>query len=347
MKKKLLLIPLALLLAISLIAIGCPTAPPETTAPPTTTVPTTPAPKPIVIKALTHLPPNHANNDPVPFFVERVNKQCKGELIIDWLGGPEVMAASDQAEALRTGTIDMILYYPFSFLKPLVPYAEAEGLSELTPWEERESGAFDLWTEVFAQKANIKYVAKMHSQYSFRVWSNVKIEKIEDFKGLTFRVMALYIPFMKALGAAPVTLPPSEMYTAMERGTVDGFMWPEWGTTGFSMQEVTKYRISPPVFQVEAGCFVNLDVWNKIPKHLQEVIMDVGVDIEYIGVARVKWMTQKEWEEIISPAGVIDITLPPGDAKKFTELASSSTWDYLNKLDPEYGPKLKEVLSKK
>ena len=42
MRKKLLLIPLALLLAISLVAIGCPTTPPETTTPPTTTAPTTP-----------------------------------------------------------------------------------------------------------------------------------------------------------------------------------------------------------------------------------------------------------------------------------------------------------------
>jgi len=46
MKKNLLLIPLALLLALSLVAIGCPTPPPETTTPPTTPQTTTPPTEP-------------------------------------------------------------------------------------------------------------------------------------------------------------------------------------------------------------------------------------------------------------------------------------------------------------
>jgi len=278
--------------------------------------------------------------------MERVEKWTNGQVKIDYLGGPEVIKTFDQGDALRTGAIDMILYYPWAYLKPLMPSAQAEGLSMLTPWEERESGAFDLWTEIFAKQLNAKFVLKMHSQFPFWVWSNVKLEKIEDFKGLIIRVMPLYIPFQEALGAAPLTLPPPEVYTAMERGTVDAFMWP-FGVSGFAWQEVTKYQIQPSVFQAEACCVMNMDVWNKIPKHLQDVIMDVGVDVEYIGTARVKWLVKKEWDEVLAPAGMTVIELPPDDAKKFIDTAYSATWEAIIKDAPEYGPRLKEVLSKK
>ncbi|HPP06171.1 MAG TPA: hypothetical protein PLW88_02290, partial [Syntrophorhabdaceae bacterium] len=104
----------------------------------------------IIVKAVTAFPKNHLNNDTVQMFVDRVNERCKGKLEIKWLGGPEVIAAFDQANALKKGTIDMVLYYPFGYMKQIMPEAEAKGLTELAEWEERKSGAFQLWEEIFA-----------------------------------------------------------------------------------------------------------------------------------------------------------------------------------------------------
>jgi TRAP-type C4-dicarboxylate transport system substrate-binding protein len=110
----------------------------------------------IVLKAVTAFPKTHLNNDPVPAFVEDVNKRAQGKLRIDWLGGPEVFAAFDQITALKAGTVDMILYYPFGYMKSLMPEADAKGLSELAEWEERKSGAFEVWTEIFEKRVNAK-----------------------------------------------------------------------------------------------------------------------------------------------------------------------------------------------
>ena len=100
---------------------------------------------PIVLKAVTAFPKNHLNNDPVPILVDKVNKRAEGKLKIDWVGGPEVIKSFDQVLALKGGTIDMLLYYPFGYMKPVMPEAWAKGLTELAEWEERKSGAFDLW----------------------------------------------------------------------------------------------------------------------------------------------------------------------------------------------------------
>lgn len=189
MKKVFLILLSILFLAISLLAI-------EINA------------QPIVIKGVTAFPKTHLNNDPVPFFIEEVNKRAKGRLRIDWLGGPEVFASFDQIHALKAGTIDMIIYYPFGYMKSLMPEAEAKGLSELAEWDERKTRAFELWTEIFEKRVNAKYLGRFHNNLNFQIHMNKKIEKIEDFRGLTIRTMPLFNhllrPWVPALSPHPL-----------------------------------------------------------------------------------------------------------------------------------------------
>lgn len=301
--------------------------------------------EPIVLKATTMFPKNHLNNDPVPIYIDKVAKASKGRLKIDWLGGPEVVKGFDQPHAIKAGTIDMILYIAFGYCKSLMPEAEAQGLSELAVWEERKTGAFDLWSELFEKKLNAKYIGRMHNLLPFQVYTNKKVEKLEDFKGLKIRVMPLYIPFMKALGAAPVTIPPPEIYTAMERGVVDGFMWPNVGVISWGLQEVTKYVIRPGVFQMEPATLISMKKWETIPSDLQDILLEEIQDVEFIGSMRNVMIMEKE-DQIRKHAGMQDIILPTEEAKKFVKIAYDATWEAVIKNSPDYGPRLRELSSK-
>jgi TRAP-type C4-dicarboxylate transport system substrate-binding protein len=300
----------------------------------------------IVLKAVTMFPKPHLNNDPVPIFIDKVNKRAQGRLRIDWVGGPEVIKGFDQPHAIKAGTIDMVLYMAFAYCKSLMPEAEAQGLSELAIWEERKTGAFDLWTKIFEKRLNAKYIGRLHSLCPFQVYTNKKVAKVADFRGLKIRVMPLYIPFMKALGAAPVMIRPPEIYTSMERGVVDGYMWPNAGVISWGLQEVTKYVIRPGVFQMEPATLITMAKWNQIPKDLQEMIMEVIQDVEYIGTMRNEMIMDKE-DKVRKAAGMKDIVLPPAEAEKFRKLAYDKTWEVVIKNAPENGPKLRELSSKK
>ena len=300
----------------------------------------------IVLKSVTAFPKNHANNDPVPILINKINQRANGRLRIDWVGGPEVIQSFDQALALKAGTIDMLLYYPFGYMKPVMPEAEAKGLSELAAWEERKAGAFELWDEIFAKRVNAKYLGRLHSIIPFALWTNKKIEKVADLKGMKIRVMPLYIPFMKALGASPVVIPPTEMYTSLERGVVDGFMWIRQGITSFGLQEVVKYQLEDYVFQAEPATMMNLNKWKALPEDLQDLIMDVIQDVEYIGTMRFILLDQAE-DKIKKAAGIQYIKLPPEEAAKWRQTAYDETWKYVIGNAPEYGPRLKEVSSRK
>ena len=219
----------------------------------------------IVLKATTAFPKNMRFNMHVPKLIELIEKDSGGRIKVVWLGGPEVVKTFDQANALKRGVVDMLLYTPFAYFKSLMPVSLAKGLSECTPWEERKNGAYELWSKMFEEKVNAKYLGCMHANLAFHIFSKKKIEKMADFKGFVCRVMPLYVPFMKSIGASPVTMPPTEVYTALQRGVVEGFMWPvfisDWG-----WQEVVKYVIFPGVFQIEAATVMNIKKWNSIPK---------------------------------------------------------------------------------
>jgi TRAP-type C4-dicarboxylate transport system substrate-binding protein len=301
---------------------------------------------PMVLKAVTAFPKNHLNNDTVQMFVDKVNERCKGKLEIKWLGGPEVTAAFDQINALKSGTMDMILYYPFGYMKQLMPEAEAKGLSELAEWEERRTGAFELWGEIFAKRVNAKYIGRLHNLTPFMLYTNKKITKLEDFKGMKIRVMPLYVPFIKALGATPIMLPPTDIYTALERKVVDAFIWPRTGMISWGLQEVTKYMMLPGFFQMEPATMINMDKWNKIPKDVQAIILETMKEMEYIASMRNFMIMEKE-DNVRRKAGMEFIQLPPEEATKLSLVVIEKTWEYVIQSAPEYGPKLQKASSKK
>ncbi len=303
-------------------------------------------PKPVTIKAVTPFPKNAISNQPFPLFLDMVKKRSHGRLIIDWRGGPEIVKASDQPEALKSGIIDMLLWTPFSYLKSHVSCADAQGLSEHTAWKEREVGAFNLWSDILKKQLNAKYLGRPWSLTSFAFYTKKAVNRMDEFKGLKIRVMPLYIPFVKALGAAPVTLPVTELYTALERGVVDGFMFIDWGISSWGWQEVVKYKIHPAVFQQETATLVNMDYWNKLPKDLQDLLMDTFADFEYVSSAVLLEIRTEEWQ-VCEKAGMTLINLPLEDAKKFRKIAYDATWQVVIKDSPDFGPKLRELLTKK
>jgi TRAP-type C4-dicarboxylate transport system substrate-binding protein len=298
----------------------------------------------IVLKATTIFPVNALWNMNVQPLINMIEEETDGRIKINWLGGPEVIGSFDQTESLRKGIIDLILFDSHGYFKSLAPASMAKGLSECMPWEERKNGAYELWDKIYREKANIKYLGHSGSPIlKFSIFSKKKIEKLEDFKNFVCRSMPLYVPFLKALGASPVTMPPPDVYTALQRGVVDGIIWPTF-ISDFGWHEQVEYMIEPSFFAVEAGVFMNLDKWNQIPEDLQETITNCMEIMEYIGTgnnlraAQKEYLTQKK-------AGVKTIVLSPADGEKLRRIAYEETWKEVIKYSPDFGPKLKMLTS--
>lgn len=338
-------IAVAIVMILGLLS-ACQGAPAPAPSPGSTAAPAPkPTAAPIVLKGIASFPRNHPDIAFAPLCVDKLNEAGNGEFVVNWIGGPEVIPAFDQGDALRKGVIDIIIATPPSYLQSMVPEVAANALQVYTAWEARTTGAYELWDEIYQKKMNAKFLARYNLFVQLHVYGNFKPEKIADFKGRPIRTSAAWIPWINAIGASPVNIAPTEIYTAMERKTVDGFVWLNRGITGWGLQEVTKYRYDPGVFNDAPVLLMNLDAWKKLPKHLQDAIVKVSKDMEYIGGAINIRDTEQDWEQV-RKAGLTVVPLPQQEALQWIQIANDATWAAVLKDCPEYGSKLKEILTK-
>ena len=85
----------------------------------------------------------------------------------------------------------------------------------------------------------------MASVFSFHIYTSKPIEKADMTARLKLRTVPIYRPFFEKLGATNAETQHAELYTALERGVVDGYGWSLWGLKEQGFLPVTKFRSSP------------------------------------------------------------------------------------------------------
>jgi TRAP-type C4-dicarboxylate transport system substrate-binding protein len=343
MKWKAWFVPVCLLIVAAVVLSACAPA-----AGPTPTPAPKPTPKPVVIKAVSFIAKDHLVSAYAKVFVERVNKQAKGRLRIDYLGGPEVIPPFEQVEALRKGAVVQMTFSPTAYYASLLPEADVMHLTELTPMEERKPGGlYDFMVERH-KKIGLFYLGRWTYNMPFYLYTNKKVDRPQQLAGQKMRTAALYDPFMKALGIVPVTLPYGEVYTALERGVVDGFGWPGVAVVALGWNKVCKYIIEPGFYEQNGVILMNLDTWNSLPKDLQDLLKDVAIKLEPDMADHFAKVTKEERQKMLD-GGMQVIKFSPADAKWYRDLAYKVQWDEIEKKvkDPALVAKLKELVKKK
>jgi len=298
--------------------------------------------EPIKLKMVTFLPKGDSNMTAWMKFIEDVNKKAKGELEIVYVGGPEAIPGFKQFEALRNGVVDMI-YGCESYYGRQVTGAAYTHLGRLDPIKERENGYYDLRVDLF-KKHNMYYLGRPEFGVWFNIFTNKAVKRPQELKGQKIRVSATYEPFVKRLGAVPVTMPGSDIYTALERGTIDGYAWSILGNVQSGWVDVCKYILEPRIYQMNIEALINLKTWQKLPKHLQKLLTDCMIKNENEYSKIMAGIAEKEYKEM-QKRGVKVIKFSPEDTKWYVDLAYEAGWDEIIKQNPELGPKLKKLLS--
>ena len=99
------------------------------------------------------------------------------------------------------------------------------------------------------------------------------IYTMEDFQGLTIRVNSEEGGNMiTALGGTPVFMGMMDLYTALERGTVDGAIYTVEAVQSFGLGPVTNYTVEAPITTVQTCSGINADAFNSLPTDVQELI---------------------------------------------------------------------------
>ncbi len=300
----------------------------------------------VTLKAVVAWPKTSTEYKAFSIFTDTVDrvvaKKAPGELKMQFIGGPEAVASTDQVQAVQKGMVDLAFTTNAYYLS-VIPEVDALKLSDYSPSEERANGAWAYMNNLHKAKG-LYYLGRLGISIPFQLYLKKPI-KTADLKGFNIRVSPMYLQAIKGLGGNPVVIAPTEVYTALERNVVDGYCWPSVGIRDWGWQKQTKYVVDPPFYQGPNPLVMNLKSWEKLPKKLQDVLTEAVAEAEKEVVAYYADLIKKE-RPLLTKEGVETITLPPAEAAKFLKIAYDEGWKDIIAKNPKTGPELKKLLSK-
>ncbi len=339
---------LFLVVTILLLSIlsACASPPPPTAPSPSPAPAPAPAPKaePIVWKAVTFVP--HVN-DTVKYLnvlADRVNERAKGELTIEIIGGPEAIPRKNQAEAIRSGVVDVNALNTGSY-EAMVPSIWAWVLTEINIVEERERGFYEFMQPKHAE-AGLYMLGSTITNNERIVALTKKVSGRKDLKGIKVRAVETYYSYLEELGFTPVFMPLGDVYTAMERGTVDGLHATTSSIVDTCLYEVSDYWIAHPLTGSRVAVLINQNSWEKLPSHLQDLVKSTWIELE---PECVDYFTDsvKQQKKVMMDNGMEPITFSAEDAKWVLDVYRNPRWEEVKeKVSPEDYQKLQKLLKK-
>jgi TRAP-type C4-dicarboxylate transport system substrate-binding protein len=299
----------------------------------------------VVLKAVTAFPASLEFAQSFQRFVAKANELGKGIVKIQYMGGPEVVPPPQQAQAVRRGVIDM-QYGPGTYYLGDMPEVDAWVGSTVSAMEARKNGGFAVMQEVYKQKLGAYLLAHIDSGVDFHIYLTEEPKRTADggvdLTGLKLRSQPIYREFFDALGATSVSVPVPEVYTALERGVVDGVGWPMVGIKDLSWDKFLKYRIDPAFFQTDLVVIMNEEKWAGLSDEARAILTKAAAEYEQESYDHYQEVI-KETDKIVRADGmqVIDIT---GKAKdEFLEMAFETAWNRLKASGSDHYEALREA----
>ena len=266
-------------------------------------------------------------------FHDPVNK-AKNGVTLKYIGGPEITPRTKQGGALKRGLMDMI-HCPSSYYAGMVPEARLLLLSNKSPSQMRKEGAYKYIQKAWAKGLNARFISWPHwggSEFHIYLKDKAKISKKTglDLEGRRIRSTAAYTPFLRRMGAIPVDMGAGSLYTALQRGVVVGFAWPEGGIAPRGWQNHVKYRYEPGFWRSSTSVVMNLDKWKSLSKKDKATIKAAGISYEGSSGKLLRNFADIDNKKVFK-AGVERIVLKGDQAKIYLDTINNAVWDFVGK----------------
>jgi len=261
-------------------------------------------------------------------FVKKANDAGKGEFTIQVRGGPEAIGMMEQPGAVRSGVVDMV-YTPCAFYAAVVPECDAVSASSIDGPTARKNGGTELLNQIHQKRMGVFLLGWVDSGIRFCLWST-KEPKFDangsiDIKGFKVRGNPIYNAFLtNYLGAQVINLNSTELFTALERGTVDITAWTQIGTMDLNWDRYLKYRILPDFFSTDLVILVNQKKWGSLSPKTREILQRVAIEHESASLRELQELWKKEQGEL-AKRGLKTVSQSPEASRKFVAGARAAS----------------------
>ncbi len=278
-------------------------------------------------------------------FADDVRVMSNGRLDIHVYAGGELVPALQVFDAVSNGVVEMGHGSPY-YWAGKVPEAQffssvpfgmtAKGMNA---WL-YNAGGLELWNEIY-KPFNLIALPMGNTGVQMGGWFNKQINSMDDIQGLRMRIPGLGGKVFKKAGGNPVLMAGSEIYTALERGTLDATEWvAPFHDMRLGLNRAAKYYYYPgwhepgTVFEL----MINNSKWSLLPKDLQKIVETAAAaNSEWI-YAQMEYHNQQALKELRTKQNVQIIEFPKEVLSEFKRLTKET-------LDEEAAtnPKFKRV----
>lgn len=218
---------------------------------------------------------------------------------------------------------------------PLTTVSELPGFAENA--HEATAKLWNFWEDYLQQEyRDTQPLAIWTADINIIVTRDKPVRTLEDLEGMRIRTPSrLAGEVLKALGASPVSMPVTEIYTSLERGIVDGVMIPASAAKSFELVEVANYftlgaplGFSPYFLTMNKNTYQGLsdDLRQTLNKTIGEALSDKGADAyEREGKAMLASVRDSSDAEIVE--------LREGERDRWLEAVAPAVQQWLELID--------------
>mgnify|MGYP000884170383 FL=1 len=272
-----------------------------------------------------------------------IKEKTGGELELKPFAAKELVGDFELLDAVRNGVVEgmnsFTLYWAGKIPATAFLSSYVLGLRYPHEWDVffYSKGGLQMARDIFA-KVGLYYVNRIHHGANI-IHSKKPIRSFEDFKGLKLRVPGgMIAETFAAAGAKTTLLPGGEVFSALEKGTIDAadYVGPAVNyALGF--HQVTKYvsmgppglmSIYQPVDLMDLALGIN--VWNKLSPKMQQFLNDEVQVYSNEHFAAVQKADMEAWP-LLEKAGTEVNRLGPEDIDQFQVIAVPIWFKWANK----------------
>jgi TRAP-type mannitol/chloroaromatic compound transport system substrate-binding protein len=212
-------------------------------------------------------------------FTRRVAQLTNGKFLIRHFAGGEIVPGLQVLDAVQAGTVEMGHTAPYYYFGKdsafafdcAVPF----GLTsrQQTAWVDQGGGRALL--REFYRDYNIVNFLGGNTGTQMGGWYRKPIKSLADVKGMKIRIAGFAGRVMERMGAVPQQIAGSDVYAALEKGTIDAAEWVgPYDDEKLGFVRVAPYYYAPGWWETgpQLSFYVNAKEWAKLPKDYQAAL---------------------------------------------------------------------------
>jgi TRAP-type mannitol/chloroaromatic compound transport system substrate-binding protein len=283
------------------------------------------------------------------FFAKRVEELSGGSLRIKIYGAGELVPALQVFDACSRGLIDGFHSGPYywkgknSAFSLFTAYPFGMVADEMMGWLDF-GGGMELWRELYA-KYNLIPFKGGNTGNQMGGWFRKPIKSLADLKGLKMRIPGLGGEVMARLGVKPVNIPAGEIYTALERGTIDAT---EWVGPALDIKmgfyQVAKYYYTgwhEPGTNLELT--FNLRKFNRLSKEEQAIIETAANEMNARMLAQFQYANGVALQKLLNGNYGVKIGYFPDDVNEAAKKAIKEILEENAQKNPDFAKVYKSI----